>query len=180
MKPQRTRPAAARRIRPLSETLAYENDLVVYKFMERYKLSFRQANDVFTETKRWLWLCARALVQPSGPQPLFIIGMKELGMIDEMWHTFLLFTPVYAEFCEHHFGRFIHHLPSTRDEQERARARRRADPEGYEREQLAAFRKEIAFVGQELGAATLRKWFTTYGGKYTPEKMDLLRIPHAR
>jgi hypothetical protein len=31
--------------------------------------------------------------------------------IDEAWHTFLLFTREYEEFCRTHFGQFLHHHP---------------------------------------------------------------------
>lgn len=32
-------------------------------------------------------------------------------MVDEMWHTFLLFTEDYHEFCDFHFGFFVDHMP---------------------------------------------------------------------
>jgi hypothetical protein len=168
----------ARRLKSLREALAYRNDQVVYKFMERYRLTFRQAREIFTETRRWMWLCARAENDPSGPKPLTLIGLRQMGIIDEMWHTFVLFTPVYEAFCHRYLGFFLHHMPSTRESQKREEALRRADPEGYEQRTLAKLREELAFAGQELGPATLRKWFTTYGRKYTPEHMDRLRLPH--
>ena len=178
MSPKRPRAQAAPKLKSLRETLAYRNDAIVYKFMGRYRLSLREARDIFTETKRWLWLCARARTQASEPKELTLIGLSAMGMIDEMWHTFVLFTPLYADFCQRYLGFFLHHMPATREDWKRAEKRRRADPEGYVREQQAKLRQELAFVGQELGPATLRKWFTTYSRKYTPEAMDRLRLPH--
>lgn len=29
--------------------------------------------------------------------------------LDEMWHTFILHTRAYSEFCEHYLGEFLHH-----------------------------------------------------------------------
>jgi hypothetical protein len=178
MKPKRTHTTPARRIRSLRETLAYENDWIVYKFMEGYKLTYREAHDIFTETKRWLWLCARATVKRPSPVELTLIGMREMTVIDEMWHTFVLFTPIYEQFCQRYFGQFIHHMPSTQGDREHVRLLKQTDFEGFEREELAKMRQQIRFVADELGVATIRKWFTTYGRKYTPEKLDRLVLGH--
>lgn len=32
---------------------------------------------------------------------------------DDLWHEFILHTRDYAEFCEHAFGRFMHHTPAA-------------------------------------------------------------------
>jgi hypothetical protein len=32
--------------------------------------------------------------------------------IDAAWHSFILHTKDYAEYCQEHFGRFIHHRPN--------------------------------------------------------------------
>jgi len=45
------------------------------------------------------------------------LGYRRLAMlnpeVDEVWHTFILFTREYAEFCQAAFGTFIHHVPRT-------------------------------------------------------------------
>ena len=45
------------------------------------------------------------------------LGYRRLGMlspeVDEVWHTFILFTREYAAFCQEAFGEFIHHVPRT-------------------------------------------------------------------
>jgi len=45
------------------------------------------------------------------------LGYRRLGMlspeVDEVWHTFILFTREYAAFCREAFGEFIHHVPRT-------------------------------------------------------------------
>jgi len=45
------------------------------------------------------------------------LGYRGLGMlspeVDEVWHTFILFTREYAAFCREAFGEFIHHVPRT-------------------------------------------------------------------
>jgi hypothetical protein len=41
--------------------------------------------------------------------PLAVISRK----VDEIWHQLVLFTPLYREFCQKVFGRFIDHVPRT-------------------------------------------------------------------
>lgn len=57
------------------------------------------------ELVRFLAICATAR------EP---IGMA--GPIDELWHTFLMFTREYSAFCASVAGRFIHHIPSDEDD----------------------------------------------------------------
>jgi hypothetical protein len=46
---------------------------------------------------------------------LLAMGYSGLGMIskevDEVWHTFILFTRDYSRFCEEVFGFYLHHHP---------------------------------------------------------------------
>jgi hypothetical protein len=49
----------------------------------------------------FLVLCAAGHGEGYSPSPLVDIG----------WHTFLLYTAEYAEFCHRVAGRFIHHAP---------------------------------------------------------------------
>lgn len=48
---------------------------------------------------------------------LFALGYEDLGMIshevDEVWHSFILFTEAYTKFCQSIFGHYIHHAPNT-------------------------------------------------------------------
>ncbi|MGK5677604.1 glycine-rich domain-containing protein [Actinoplanes sp. URMC 104] len=43
--------------------------------------------------------------RPLGPSDLVDIG----------WHTFILYTEEYAEFCQRIAGRFIHHVPDDQE-----------------------------------------------------------------
>ena len=48
---------------------------------------------------------------------LFTESSQTLGMIsaevDDVWHTFILFTRDYAHFCADTFEKFVHHSPVT-------------------------------------------------------------------
>jgi hypothetical protein len=35
--------------------------------------------------------------------------------VDNLWHTFILFTKDYADFCQKHMKHFIHHIPETEE-----------------------------------------------------------------
>jgi hypothetical protein len=34
--------------------------------------------------------------------------------VDNLWHSFILFTKDYSSFCKKYIGRFIHHFPNTK------------------------------------------------------------------
>ena len=55
------------------------------------------------ELKRFLLLCS---IYPNRN-----FGMA--GPVDELWHTFLLFTGPYVRFCAQVAGRFLHHAPAS-------------------------------------------------------------------
>jgi hypothetical protein len=50
----------------------------------------------------FLGACARRHNQPLAPNELVDIG----------WHTFILYTRGYAQFCDQITGRFLHHTPA--------------------------------------------------------------------
>lgn len=167
-------------IATLKDTLAYEYSWLAPKFQERYALSRSEAEDVFLETKRWLWLVAYAYTTPGSPVPLTVIGLPQLTIVDEMWHSFMLFTQAYAQFCETYFGWFLHHMPTTSTEREQLQAERQSDPVAFEQARIAEFRVQARFVGATLGAPTVRKWFCDYAEKYSPAELDRLWRPRVR
>lgn len=73
---------------------------------------------------------------------LSILLPNALGMyskdVDNLWHAFILFTKEYAKFCNTCAGRFLHHVPNTKDQKTEAelnenRAGFRYFIENYER-----------------------------------------------
>jgi hypothetical protein len=59
---------------------------------------------------------------------LRVLGHAELGMysaaVDEVWHTTLLHTALYADMCDQVLGRFLHHRPADGHEAAGAEAYR--------------------------------------------------------
>jgi hypothetical protein len=114
----------------LDDVRAYRHPGLVARIMSEQGIGEEEATKQFDDLMIFLYVCgAHRDARPFFPPPL----------IDEAWHTFLLFTKDYAEFCKKHFGFFIHHSPIT--------------PELKEKHQLAKVdkRKAIGIAESLLG-----------------------------
>jgi hypothetical protein len=63
------------------------------------------AERIMNQALAFLLLCAREPDGKFSPSPLVDIG----------WHTFILYTLPYSDFCDQVSSRFIHHAPSDVD-----------------------------------------------------------------
>jgi hypothetical protein len=144
----------------LGEILNYRNENVVGRFAEQYSISEQDAEEIFTETKRWLWLCAKRTRQvEAGSAESFQLPLfNEAFAIDMMWHTFILFTEDYARFCQTYFGFFIHHHPKTKAERQSWSERIQIDREEAWRERRQNLEKIYNYLFDELGPEILIKW----------------------
>lgn len=155
-------------MRSLAETLSYQNPDVVARFSVDHEVAATDAEEIFTEIKRWLWLCAkRTIDERDGKKEVFVVPLfNEAYAIDLMWHTFLLFTEDYAKFCQDYFGFFVHHRPRPESEREAWLTKVAADPEGAKLERRANLRKVYEYIIRELGEETLRRWCEEFPKKY--------------
>ena len=162
----------------LETALLYKNDNVLHKFRESYAVSMAEARDIFTETGRWLWLCAytqslkeseRARVAP----PLLVVS-EEILILDEMWHTFILFTKEYTDYCLEHFGHYIHHAPTTHAIKVSMGKQMKAAPAAFMRKRRAGMEKQYGYIYDVLGEETLLKWYREYPARYSLAKMTAL------
>jgi hypothetical protein len=81
------------RLTPDPQTIfAYEHPALVDRLQEKLGLSQEQAEELFTDTKRFLFICGTKDGAFGPPE-----------MIDECWHAFILFTKEYADFCNRFF-----------------------------------------------------------------------------
>jgi hypothetical protein len=155
-----------------TKALSYENEEIVASFRASYGVSLEDARELFEETKKWLWLCG------TRPRTMRLTVFGPMKMLDEMWHTFILFTREYTEYCMENFGFYVHHAPTTRAEAEQYRQRAAASPE----ETQAALREErramMLLVHDELGVETLKRWFGDYAKRYSDECLRGLLIKH--
>jgi hypothetical protein len=146
-------------LRPLEEVLRYENAEVVYRFSVDHGVSLLDAEEIFLETKKWLWLCA---AEPTAKIPL----LSEARAVDEMWHTFLLFTDAYAKFCDEHFGFFVHHFPRTRAEKEAWEKQIAEDGDAAMVERRKLLRGAYEIICDRLGTETLQKWCEEFPARF--------------
>ena len=97
-------PEATERAREyFDRTADFDYEDILYRYRSEKSGSEVPAEDVLREMRRWLALNA---ANPGA-------GYVMLGGVDDMWHTFVLFTDQYQRFCEEHFGRFVHHVPNV-------------------------------------------------------------------
>jgi hypothetical protein len=87
----------------IESVMSFPMDDVLKKYCEEQSLPMKVAREHEREIKRFLALIAI--------NPKTTYGMK--GPIDELWHTFVLFTKKYTDFCYGVSGRYLHHFPSV-------------------------------------------------------------------
>jgi hypothetical protein len=155
--------------RSLAAALAYRNRHVVDRFLGEYPLSRAEGEDVFRETKRWMWLCAK-----SGHSGALSVT-PSMMVIDEMWHAFILFTVDYASYCDKHMGRMIHHVPTTHTESARFFKRLREDRDSLAEDLGVSRRRQYEIVAEYLGNRILKKWYVDFAKRYPPSKLARLR-----
>lgn len=147
--------------------MAYSNPRVLNKFRTIFNLSAKEAEEIFIELKKWLWLCAQRHSdikhgKKNIPNALVIyIGMV---IIDELWHVFILHTDDYIRFCDQYFdGQYIHHSPGSLDFIPRSEK---------ETEQ------QIYYIGEYLGEETVLKWYEDFADRYSANNLlKLLKAP---
>ena len=161
-------------IRGLKEATAYQNDLVVDRFIGMYEIPGDEAEIIFRETKKWLWLCATANHERRNgcSVPRLVID-NHLLFIDEMWHNFILFTKEYHEYCRNNFGFYVHHKPTPERIKEQLRGEMELDS-GFE--EIMKLRKEqYSYIYDKLGSETLDLWYGQLCDKYTKQYFAQIR-----
>lgn len=139
----------------LGDLLNYKNENVLHRFEKDYKNTRLDSQSAFKELMRFLWLAEKHYCErkqfPEYEQLQFkCYILEEMVEIDYMWHTFLLFTKDYAEFCQTYFGKFIHHHPVSLA----------SDEETVNESDLTKNnRLFLNYIYDELGESTFRTWF---------------------
>jgi hypothetical protein len=152
----------------LDKALAYRNDQILYKFQEHWDVSFDEASELFEETKKWLWLQVIARQQAGSPPLAMTVS---LAMVDEMLHTFILFTKEYVQYCEQNYGVYLHHTPMTKKQKDAKIARFRREPKALLAEEAEFLSDMYFFVYEWLGRETVVKWYSEYANKYSGARM---------
>src|SRR5437879_46740 len=88
----------------VNRALEYPMQPIIDRYAKDKGLPLSVAHEHERELKRYLSLCAinrKASYGMAGP-------------IDDLWHTFIIFTKEYAAFCDSVAGIFLHHIPNTK------------------------------------------------------------------
>ncbi|WP_253589336.1 hypothetical protein [Burkholderia multivorans] len=152
--------------------IEYKNNSVVRKFRDKWSVSDQAASDIFEETKKFLFLADYAQKHCVN----FEIDESVL-IIDEMWHTFILFTKEYSSFCDTFFGRILHHTPFCRAHliaKVRDLSSRGISLSEYKRARL---QQQIDIIHETFGIDTVRKWYVEFGNSYSLQKLNALQRP---
>jgi hypothetical protein len=144
-------------MKTLTETLSYRHPGVIRRFAREHPELAAEAEHVFEDLLRFFWASRRHELDrreaPEREELNFAYIMdEEMRPIDQMWHIFLLYTKDYAEFCQDHFGEFLHHLPDIVDRMEER------DTSAFE-QNLQRF---LSYTYDLLGEDTLRRWYASY------------------
>ncbi|SFY19156.1 MULTISPECIES: glycine-rich domain-containing protein [Azotobacter] len=152
--------------------MAYKNEDVLYKFQDAWRVDREEAEDIFTEMKKFLYVACLA------QQECFNMDIEEPTlMIDEMWHTFILFTRDYEAFCLKFFGGMVHHVPYSKTELKKSINNLSSQGITFGQAKAQKMRKQLDLIKATLGEKTLIKWYSEYATRYTREMMVSLRRP---
>jgi len=154
---QQMRSQDAKRLRPSVILLEkYKCPSVVRQFSCRHRISYAESLQIFGETKKWIWL--KNEFENDHPKGLKDIPalplLSHFRVIDEMWHTFILFTVPYTNFCDTFFGVYIHHHPNVSH----------SAPKNVNQKIICWF---VDYLSDKLGEETAEKWLNIYPIRYS-------------
>lgn len=86
----------------IQKVMDYPIDEIIKRYRKDYRVSKKKAALHEQELKRYFILSAE-----YDDEPMEMLSHE----VDNLWHTFLLFTKEYQAFCHDMFGHFIHHVP---------------------------------------------------------------------
>lgn len=79
---------------------------IIRRYQKDYGVSLETALEHERELKRFLIITAE-----NHPESTDMFSPE----VDDLWHTFLLFTTEYHQFCYDILGQFIHHVPKINE-----------------------------------------------------------------
>lgn len=148
----------------LKDLLDYQNPRIIQRYMRDFNSTRVEAEKVFKELMKWFFLLHRyaseGLYFEDNPR-YFELGMyDETQKIDDMWHTFILFTIDYTDFGWNHLGYYQHHQPFDKVVPKSKAQTLRERQLMYE------------FIAASVGLETLQAWYVNleFSAPSTPIK----------
>ena len=136
----------------LNEMLTYQNKHIIKRYQKDYGNNTLSADAALQEVIKYLWISEKhrhdKQSNPNDPSLDFECAIHfEMKEIDDMWHTFILFTQEYADFCQQYFDHFMHHAPNV------------SETKPTQKKFTKPFKNYLSYVYDHLGENTLRTWF---------------------
>jgi hypothetical protein len=134
--------------------LQYKNNKVISRYQSDFPDSKMRPEEALEELLKFIWLSHKLAADkkhfPANDALHFsCVIHHEMAEIDNMWHTFLLFTRDYHTFCQKHLaGVFFHHDPLVS-------TGAAVSTIAYELE----LNRYLSYIYDNLGETTLIKWF---------------------
>lgn len=157
----------------LDEALDYQNPSIIRDFRRCYAINAKEAALLFEDVKRWLWLCAK--VHSVGSKNLNAEIGPSLRLLDEMWHTFILHTTAYRDYCHSKFGFFIDHQPEPSPRRQRVRATTHEELARTEQK----LRLQYEFIYDHLGKEVLERWYGEWSSSVTTGYLRRMLVKHS-
>ena len=151
----------------LDRVLSYKHPQVIVNYQRNYPQNEAIAGYLFHEMLKFLWLSRKHALDlenhRGNPTIDFLFVMhEEMRDIDNMWHTFILYTKDYIDFCNQHFGEYLHHQPDVADTSPQS-------PEEFKRD----LEKFLSYTYDHLGEETVRGWFAMHLEERSDEAIPL-------
>jgi hypothetical protein len=132
---------------------------IIERYDQDYSDNGLDGSQALAEVIKFLWLVAKHGEDRSQNPKLKklnfdVVLHSEMADIDDMWHTFILFTHDYTQFCLTHFGRYIHHQPTPVSQKLQIQA--------SHVDAIDALTPWLNYVYDNLGPETLKLWFKKY------------------
>ncbi len=164
-------------IQSLEKVLAYKNAQVLKackKLYIYYDLSDAECQQIFEDLLRFLWLYAtvekRKIEEPNWDAPDISIAYSMLA-IDQFWHTFIMNTQDYMDFCNDYLGQYVHHpIPVSKYFKNKKTL-------GEDKANELFIVEMATCVIEYLDGEVAWRWFDEYE-KYLPENADELIAHH--
>lgn len=136
----------------LNDLLSYKSSDVLNRYHKDYPNNNLKPEEAFVELMKYFWLVNKHEIDlqlnPNKKHLQFECSMHvEMKEIDDMWHTFLLFTREYKDFCQQYFEKFIDHAPNVGTDSVSAN------------EFKTDLSRYLSYIYDNLGEETVRKWF---------------------
>lgn len=142
------------------EFLSYTHSGVVSRLIDRLSLTQNEAEALFQDVKLWVAAIAHA------PTNVTLSIYRNMAILDEGWHEFILFTHDYDQFCQKFFGRFVHHYPIVQDD--KAISHSDEVEASLNGNMKNAIKDAISYVHDQFGAATAVRWFHDLPQSFPP------------